>query len=331
MKVAIVILNWNGVSLLEKLLPNIIEHSKEADVYVIDNGSTDESVDVLSSKFKRVQLIRLDKNHGFTGGYNLGLKEIEADLYCLLNSDVEVTSNWLKPIIKLFKENNKVAIAQPKILDYYNRSFFEYAGAAGGFIDRLAYPFCRGRIFQQLEEDLGQYDDTSEIFWATGACMFISSKVFWELDGFDKDYFAHQEEIDLCWRVKRHDYKVMYCSLSKVYHMGGSTLSNMNPKKTFLNFRNSLFNILKNSPNLQWPILIFIRLLLDGIAGVRFILERKPMHCIAVIRAHFSFYAHFLRIKSKRKGPYPKLQFKTNTIVLEFFLKKHKTFLSLRE
>lgn len=331
MKVAIVVLNWNGASLLKKLLPSIIEHSKEAQVYVIDNGSTDESIALLSSSFKEVHLVKLNKNHGFTGGYNIGLKEIEADIYCLLNSDVEVTANWLLPIIDLFKKDAKVAVAQPKILDYYNRTSFEYAGAAGGFIDRLAYPFCRGRIFQEIEEDSGQYDDTSEIFWATGACMFISSKVFWELGGFDDDYFAHQEEIDLCWRIKRNDYKVMYSSMSKVYHMGGSTLSNMNPKKTFLNFRNSLFNILKNTSNFNWPLLIGYRLLLDGIAGVRFLLEKKPRHCIAIIRAHFSFYAHFFRIKSKRKGPFPKLGFKSKSIVFDFFIKKHKTFLSLRE
>lgn len=331
MKVAIVVLNWNGASLLKKLLPRIIEHSKGAQVYVIDNGSTDESIGVLSSEFKDVHLVQLNKNYGFTGGYNIGLKEIKADIYCLLNSDVEVTANWLLPIVDLFKKDAKVAVAQPKILDYYNRTSFEYAGAAGGFIDRLAYPFCRGRIFQEIEEDSGQYDDTSEIFWATGACMFISSKVFWEIGGFDDDYFAHQEEIDLCWRIKRNDYKVMYSPMSNVYHMGGSTLSNMNPKKTFLNFRNSLFNILKNTSKYRWPLLIGCRLLLDGIAGVRFLLEKKPRHCIAIIRAHFSFYTHFFKIKSKRKGPFPKLIYKSNSIVFDFFVKKHKTFLDLRE
>ena len=240
MQIAVVILNWNGELLLERYLGTVIEYSPGADIYVVDNASTDGSVAYIKNNHPEVKVIVNSENGGFTTGYNLGLRTIEADVYCLLNSDVEVSPDWLIPIEKLFQENKEVAIVQPKILDMLKKDYFEYAGAAGGYIDQLGYPFCRGRIFQSLEQDTGQYDDTIEIFWATGACMFIRKEVFWELNGFDESYFAHQEEVDLCWRAKNKGYKVFYTGASKVYHLGGSTLSNMNPKKTFLNFRNSL-------------------------------------------------------------------------------------------
>ena len=301
MKLAIVILNWNGAALLRKYLPSVIQHSKDAEIYVIDNASSDDSIDILKNEFSNVSLVENDTNYGFAGGYNEGLKSIEADYYCLLNSDVEVTANWLEPIVKGFSSIPNATIIQPKILDLKKKDYFEYAGAAGGFIDKLGYPFCRGRIFQALEEDKGQYDDIHEIFWATGACMFIKSDVFWELDGFDTDYFAHQEEVDLCWRAKNNGHKIYYIGESKVYHLGGSTLSNMNPKKTFLNFRNSLYSITKNlPPKTAFPI-IFYRLVLDGIAAVRFLFQLKPKHFIAVFKAHLSFYANFSKMYKKRE------------------------------
>ena len=258
MKIAIVILNWNGQVLLENYLPSVTLYSNGATIYVADNASTDQSVSFLQSNYPDIKIIQNSTNGGFAKGYNDALKHVDADIFCLLNSDVEVTENWLEPIAKIFAEVPDASIVQPKILDLLNPEYFEYAGAAGGFLDRLGYPFCRGRIFQTLERDKGQYDDFTEIFWATGACMFIKSEVFWELRGFDEDYFAHQEEVDLCWRAKNKGYKVYYFGESKVFHLGGSTLSNMNPKKTYLNFRNSLFSITKNLPRTKAFPIIFI-------------------------------------------------------------------------
>ena len=301
MQIAVVILNWNGELLLERYLGTVIEYSPGADIYVVDNASTDGSVAYIKNNHPEVKVIVNSENGGFTTGYNLGLRTIEADVYCLLNSDVEVSPDWLIPIEKLFQENKEVAIVQPKILDMLKKDYFEYAGAAGGYIDQLGYPFCRGRIFQSLEQDTGQYDDTIEIFWATGACMFIRKEVFWELNGFDESYFAHQEEVDLCWRAKNKGYKVFYTGASKVYHLGGSTLSNMNPKKTFLNFRNSLFSITKNLPRRKAFTIIFIRLLLDAVAAIRFIFQLKFRHFLAILKAHFSFYWHFRKMYKKEK------------------------------
>ena len=301
MRTAIVILNWNGEVLLERYLPSVIQYSLNADIYVIDNASKDESVDFIKKTYPSVKIIQNSENGGFAKGYNQGLKSIDADIYCLLNSDVEVTEGWLNPILELFVQKPKVAIVQPKILDLMRKAYFEYAGAAGGFIDQLGYPFCRGRIFQELEKDNGQYDDTLEIFWATGACMFIRKDVYWALQGFDENYFAHQEEVDLCWRAKNDGHKVYYVGTSKVYHLGGSTLSNMNPKKTYLNFRNSLFSITKNLPRRKALTIITIRLLLDGVAAVRFVFQFKFSHCFAILKAHLSFYRHFGKMYRKRE------------------------------
>ena len=301
MKVAIAILNWNGAQLLEQFLPSIIAFSGNAEVYVIDNGSSDNSITIVKEQFPQVGIIQNEKNLGFTGGYNKGLQSIKADIYCLLNSDVKVTENWLGPIIELLKQDDKIGIVQPKILDLNNPEYFEYAGAGGGFIDKLGYPFCRGRIFQALEKDMGQYNDTTEIFWATGACMFIRSKVFKVLEGFDEDYFAHQEEIDLCWRAKNLGYLVHYVGKSTVYHMGGFTLQNSNPHKTFLNFRNSLYTIIKNLPPKSAGTILLARLLLDGIAAIRFTLQLRGRHAWAILRAHISFYRNFKSIYKKRE------------------------------
>lgn len=321
MKVAVVILNWNGRTLLEKFLPSVVAHSDGASIYVVDNDSKDESVAFLKDRYPHIEAIQNSVNGGFAKGYNDGLKHIDADIYCLLNSDVEVTPNWLDPILKGFESLPQAAIIQPKILDLKRRGYFEYAGAAGGFIDKLGYPFCRGRIFQALEKDTGQYNDTKEVFWATGACMFIRSEVFLELSGFDEDYFAHQEEIDLCWRAKNKGHKVFYIGTSHVFHLGGSTLENMNPKKTFLNFRNSLYSITKNLPRKIALPIIFLRLVLDGIAAVRFIFQFKFAHCLAILRAHLSFYANFRKLYKKReKANFILKYYSTRSIVWSHFV-----------
>lgn len=301
LKIAVVILNWNGEALLKKFLPSVTTYSKRAELYVADNASTDGSIAFLKNNYPEINIIQNLQNGGYAKGYNDALAKVDADIYCLLNSDVDVTQDWLLPIMKEFQENPLAAIIQPKILDYKNKTHFEYAGAAGGFIDKYGYPFCRGRIFNELEEDNGQYDDVKEIFWATGACLFIRSKVFAELKGFDEDYFAHQEEIDLCWRANNKGFKVFYVGESSVYHLGGSTLSNMNPKKTYLNFRNSLYSIVKNLPAKKAFRIILIRLVLDGLAAINFIFQARPKHFWAVIRAHFSFYSSFRSIYKKRE------------------------------
>ncbi|MDX1362621.1 glycosyltransferase family 2 protein [Arenibacter latericius] len=329
LKIAVVILNWNGEALLEKFLPSVTAYSKEADIYVADNASTDSSIAFLKKNYPDIRIIRNSSNGGYAKGYNDALTDIKADVFCLLNSDVEVTKDWLTPIIKEFLNNPNAAIIQPKILDYKKKSHFEYAGAAGGFIDKFGYPFCRGRIFQELEQDNGQYNDTTEIFWATGACMFIKSKVFHQLQGFDEDYFAHQEEIDLCWRAKNKGYSVYYVGNSEIYHLGGATLSNMNPKKTFFNFRNSLFSLLKNLPTKKSFPVIFLRFILDGIAGIRFVLQGKPKHCWAIVQAHFSFYKHFNTMYKKRElHQFTNQYYSTNSIVWSHFI-KHINFFNI--
>ncbi|MBU2946700.1 glycosyltransferase family 2 protein [Zobellia uliginosa] len=327
MRIAVVILNWNGEVLLERYLPSVMQHSGDAEIYVVDNASTDGSVSFIRNNYPSVKIVQNSENGGFTKGYNDGLKHIDADVYCLLNSDIEVTEDWLPPIQEVFSKNNEIAIVQPKILDLMRPDHFEYAGAGGGFIDKLGYPFCRGRIFQDLEKDNGQYNDITEIFWATGACMFIRKEVFWSLNGFDEHYFAHQEEVDLCWRAKNEGHKVFYVGTSKVYHLGGSTLSNMNPKKTYLNFRNTLFSITKNLPRRTALSIIILRLLLDGIAAVRFIFQFRFKHCLAILRAHLSFYKHFNKMyKRREKANFIQKYYYTKSIVWQHFVHHVKKF-----
>ncbi|MGB5436478.1 MAG: glycosyltransferase family 2 protein [Maribacter sp.] len=327
MRIAIVILNWNGEVLLERYLPSVVHYSEGADIYVADNASTDDSVKFVKTNFPKVKIIQNTINGGFAKGYNDALKAVDADVFCLLNSDVEVTPNWLGPIQEAFDLMPEASIIQPKILDLMRKDHFEYAGAAGGFLDQLGYPFCRGRIFQELEKDTGQYDDIREIFWATGACMFIKKDVFVELGGFDEDYFAHQEEVDLCWRAKNRGYRVFYVGTSCVYHLGGFTLSNMNPKKTFLNFRNSLYSITKNLPRRKAFLIIIFRLLLDGIAALRFVVQLKFTHCAAILKAHLSFYGNFLRMYGKReKTSFIKKYYVTKSIVWSHFVHHVKNF-----
>ncbi len=324
---AIVILNWNGQQFLAQFLPSVIRYSEDANIYVIDNASSDNSVVWLTQNYKQVKIIQLDKNLGFAGGYQKGLKEIHEPFYCLLNSDIEVTENWLFPVKKLFETNKNIAAIQPKILDYNNQNYFEYAGAGGGFMDKFGYPYCRGRIFDTIEKDTGQYNDEIPIFWASGACLFIRKKDFWNAGGLDVDYFAHQEEIDLCWRLFNQGKLVFYTGKSHVLHVGGGSLSYDNPKKTFLNFRNSLFSILKNHKGISVLYILFIRMLLDGIAALRFLIQGNLKQCYTIFKAHISFYVHLPRILSKRK----KIQKKTReyfskSIVFDYFVKKKRNY-----
>ena len=326
MKIAVVILNWNGEKLLEQFLPSIVQYSPQADIYVADNASTDDSVSYLKAFFPTVKIIQNDSNLGFAEGYNEALKEVDAEIYALVNSDIEVTENWLKPIIETFENEPKTAIIQPKLLDFKRKEYFEYAGAAGGFLDKYGYPYCRGRVFETLEKDNGQYEDNREIFWASGACFFIRSSVYKELNGFDADFFAHQEEIDLCWRAFNKGHVIKYNAQSVVYHVGGATLQQGNPKKTFLNFRNSLLMMLKNLPKNQLLPVLFIRLALDGIAGIQFLFQGKFKHLWAILKAHFYFYLLFYSNYKKRNDFQSDNYYKTKSIVYQYFVKAGKVF-----
>lgn len=320
-KIAVVILNWNGKSWLEQFLPTVILHSKQAEIYVVDNASTDDSVSYLQKEFPNVHIVLNDGNYGFAKGYNRGLKHIDAELYCLLNSDVEVTENWLEPILQLYYNHPEIAAIQPKILSYANKDKFEFAGAAGGFIDNLGYPYCRGRIFDETEIDYGQYDDECEIFWASGCAFFIRSQDFWEQNGFDERFFAHQEEIDLCWRLNNSGRKIYYTSKSKVYHVGGGTLNKQSPQKTYLNFRNNLTMLAKNLPFPKVVWLIFVRLCLDGIAGIYFGIKNGFSHLWAVVRAHFGFYAQLPESIRRRGSHQMKNYYATKWLIFKHFLK----------
>lgn len=333
MKVAIVILNWNGKNFLKKFLPSVIQYnSYNAELIVADNASTDDSVSFLTTNYPQVKIIKNTLNGGFAKGYNDALKHIEAEYYVLLNSDVEVTSNWIEPIIKLMDTDESIAACQPKIKNYNKKTCFEYAGAAGGFIDKYGYPFCRGRIFENIEEDTGQYNDTREVFWATGACLFIRSKLFNQLKGFDEDFFAHMEEIDLCWRLKNLGYKIMYCADSTVYHVGGGTLNKSSSFKTFLNFRNNMIMLLKNHPPGYFYFKLIIRFMLDGVAGLKFLFSGEFSNFMAVIKAHFSFYASFNKTLKKRKQLHQQIKRYTTTavylhsIIADYYLNGKKTF-----
>ncbi len=324
--IAVVILNWNGKALLEQFLPSVIKYSADATIYVADNASTDDSHAFVSEHFPNVKLLQNTENGGYAKGYNDALKHIKEPLLCLVNSDIEVTENWLQPIVEEFKSNSETSIIQPKILDYKNKSHFEYAGAAGGFIDKYGYPYCRGRLFDTIEEDQGQYNDTKAIFWASGACFFIRNSVFKALNGFDESYFAHMEEIDLCWRAFNNNHKVKYVGASTVYHVGGATLSTTNPKKTYLNFRNSLFTLVKNTDSNVF-IRTIIRMKLDGVSAIRFLFQLKPKYFFAVLRAHGSFYMNLGRILKQRKQLAKRPNYyETNSIVWSYFIKKRTKF-----
>ena len=325
-KIAVVILNWNGKSFLEKFLPSVITHSPNATIIIADNNSSDDSVSFLQANYPSLRIIHIPTNEGYSKGYNTALRQVKAEYYVLLNSDIEVTTNWIEPIVTLMDNDQSIAACQPKILDYNNKNKFEYAGAAGGYLDYLGYPFCRGRLFNTLEKDEGQYNDNKEIFWATGASMFVRANHFHTIGGLDDDFFAHLEEIDLCWRLKSAGFKIFYCGESTIYHVGGGTLNKINPRKTYLNFRNSLFMLSKNLTPGVLILTIMARLILDGIAGTKFLLEGSGKHTLAVIRAHFSFYASIpLLYKKRREITQKNLTFKEvyqNSIIVDYYLKK---------
>lgn len=338
MRAAIAILNWNGKTLLEKFLPDVIAQSPAyAEVVVIDNASTDGSVEFIASNFTSVKIIQNTDNYGFAKGYNEGLKKIDADYFVLLNSDVQVTKNWVDPVIALMESDTSIAACQPKLLNYSIRDEFEYAGGAGGFIDKWGYPFCRGRIFNSFEKDSGQYDDEKEIFWASGACLFIRAQIFFDTGGLDEDFFAHMEEIDLCWRMKNMGYKIIYCPRSVVYHVGGGTLSKISPAKTFFNFRNNLILLCKNHAPEYFRIKMLLRLKMDMLAGLKFLFAGDFSHFLAVLRAHWSFYSSLGRTLKKRRAMQKRITHYTaspvykKSIVWQYFVKGERKFSELEE
>ena len=328
MRVAIVILNWNGRALLARNLPALIQHSSTASLYMIDNASTDDSVAFVQKHHPEVSCIVLDENHGFAQGYNIGLQSIDADLYCLLNNDVEVTPNWLVPVCEEFAKNT-TAIAQPLLLDQKNKAYFEYAGAAGGYLDRYGFAYCRGRIFQTLEKNTDQYNNTRNCFWASGACFFIRANAWEELGGFDADFFMHQEEIDLCWRAFNQGYTTKVIGRSKVYHQGAASLA-PSPQKTYLNHRNTLWMLQKNLPSHNRFQILFTRLVLDGLAAGYYLFKGAPISLGMVLKAHLHFYWYWTRNERKRKtltniNPH----YKVKSIVWNYFLLKKSKFSSL--
>ncbi len=327
MKTAIVLLNWNGRSLLERFLPALVQFTHNADLYVIDNASTDDSCAFLSQHYPQINQIVLADNYGFAKGYNLGLKSIDAELFCLLNNDVLVSENWLTPIQQAFKTSD-LAIAQPLLLQHKQPQYFEYAGAAGGHIDRYGFPYCRGRLFDQLEENKGQYD-TAACFWASGACFFIRRAVWEELQGFDEAFFMHQEEIDLCWRAFNAGYSTACIASSKVYHLGAASLQ-ASPQKTFYNHRNSLWMLLKNLPKAQLFKVFFGRLVLDGFAAMRYLSLGQVASFLMVIKAHFAVYATLKTTLNKRSSNNPKKDYYLhNSLPLRYFILRKNKFSDL--
>ncbi len=336
-KTAIVILNWNGKNYLQKFLHTVVQYSniQNVELYVADNGSKDDSVEFLKTNFKDVKLILLDKNYGFAEGYNRALANIEAKYFILLNSDIEVTDKWIEPIINIMENDSNIAAMMPKLLNFASRQDFEYAGAAGGFIDKYGYPFCRGRILKTIEKDSQQYDDNIEIFWATGACMFVRADIFKLLNGFDNNFFAHMEEIDLCWRIKNNGYKIRYSNLVKVYHVGGGTLPNDNPFKLFLNYRNNLLLLYKNLPDKLLFSILTQRLLLDYMSAIIYLITFKYKFFLAVVKAHQNFFAMRKLYKNFRKNNSHKntavhKQVYNKSIVFNYFFKKNKLFSKLK-
>ncbi len=339
METAIVILNWNGVEQLQKYLPKVVAESKVDDVRVIvaDNGSTDQSLLYVEEEFPMIECIRLDHNYGFAGGYNRALEQVDADIYCLLNSDVRVSSGWLDEAVKLLSHNDDIVAVQPKILSDRDNARFEHAGAAGGFIDRYGYPFCRGRIMDVIENDDGQYNKLADIFWASGACLFIKSKAFWNAGGFDTDFFAHMEEIDLCWRIKNQGKRVVYCPGSVVYHWGGATLDYENPQKLFLNFRNSLWTLYKNYTGFCLWFIIFRRIVIDTSAIAKYLVSFSLKNAMAVVKAHLAFYKSLPQTSKKRKALVKKVvvpkhsEMLQGSVVLAFFIGRKHTFSDLKK
>ena len=334
MKVAVVILNYNGRKFLEEFLPNVIANCDLAttEIDVADNASEDDSVALMRERFPEIRLIENGSNGGFATGYNLALRQVEAQYYVLLNSDIEVTPHWIEPVIELMDAHPEIAACQPKILSYYNKCQFEYAGASGGFIDQYGYPFCRGRVFQNLEDDKGQYDDPCEVFWATGACMFVRADLYHQVGGLDDSFFAHMEEIDLCWRLKNLGHKVYCCPQSKVYHIGGGTLPKNSPRKTYLNFRNNLSLLVKNLPKNRVRRTILYRILLDWVAAFKFLIEGCPKDFRMVFKAHRDFYKRIPALRAQRSQSNHQLVscvYKRN-IVFDSILRRKTKFTDLK-
>jgi GT2 family glycosyltransferase len=331
-KTAVVILNYNGKQYLQQFLPSVVTHSLGAEVVVADNGSTDGSLDYLAEAFPQVRRVVMPTNTGFSEGYNRALRQVEADYYVLLNSDVEVTPGWLDPLVALMDSDLAIAACQPCMLSYHDRTKFEHAGAGGGFIDLLGYPFCRGRLFDAVEPNTGQYADTIEVFWAAGACMMVRASDYHALGGLDPDFFAHMEEIDLCWRLKNAGRKIYYCGQSTVYHVGGGTLQYQHPRKTYLNFRNGLVMLIKNLNRVEFFPLLFFRLLLDGVAGLKLWFSLGWPHCWAIVRAHWYLYAHVGMLARKRKQAragaqaFHHPQVMDHSLLWDFYVRGRKTF-----
>jgi len=339
MSVAIVILNWNGENYLQKFLPILIDNTliPGVEIIVADNASTDSSLSLLKDKFPTIRTIVFDKNYGFAGGYNKALAEVEADYFVLLNSDVEVTPGWLNPMLEYMDGHEKVAACQPKILSYANRSKFEHAGAAGGYIDQFGFPFCRGRVLGLAEEDKGQYDTITDIFWATGACLLIRSNLYWKAGGLDDEFFAHMEEIDLCWRLKSRGYRIVCIPASSVFHVGGGALNYESPHKTYLNFRNNLLMLYKNLPARLLEKTMYWRFVFDYAAAFQLFITGKPKNALSVFKARRDFKNMQPAFEEKRKQNilYATSDNKQNilqkSIVLEYYLKGKKTYKAIMD
>jgi len=327
---AVVILNYNGRHHLQQFLPSVVDHSANTTIYVVDNCSSDDSIAFIQSHYPQLTLIAFEQNYGYAGGYNHALEQINEPYCVLLNSDVEVTPNWIDPIVEFMQKNSEVAACQPKILDYRHRDRFEYAGAAGGFIDRLGYPFCRGRIFDSIETDHGQYDNAIPVFWASGACLFVRTAAFKTAGGLDEDFFAHMEEIDLCWRFHKMGHAVFCIPESKVYHLGGGTLDKSSARKTFLNFRNNLIMLFKNEPLTTTIWKIPVRVVLDWLAAIKFLKAQGFAHFLAIFRAHAGFVVSIPATIKKRRAfkSHKHLLLKVPNLVLpiQYFLMRRKKF-----
>lgn len=333
MRTAVVILNWNGRSMLERFMPSVMENTVGCDIVVADNGSDDDSVAYMQQHYPQVRLLSLDRNYGFAEGYNKALDMLQGyDYFVLLNSDVECTSHWVEPVLAMMEGEPDIAVAQPKLLMYDRKDTFEYAGAAGGFIDKYGYPFCRGRMFNTLEQDHGQYDDQCDIFWATGAAMFVRAAVWNQLGGLDGDFFAHMEEIDFCWRVHNAGYRVVYCPQSVLYHVGGGTLPKSNPFKTQLNFRNNLSMLYKNLPDRRRAWVLTMRMWLDRVAAVKFLMERHKGEYQAVRKAHKEYRAWKPALRAKRQAiaPHDVPQVYRGALLVEYYFMRRLTFSRLR-
>jgi hypothetical protein len=337
MKIAIVILNWNGRHYLQQFLPSVCRNSgfPDSGVIIADNGSSDDSVTFMKQAFPGVRLIEFDRNYGFAMGYCKALEQIDAHYYVLLNSDVEVTPGWLIPLYETMEANPDIGAVMPKMLAYNQPEYFEYAGASGGFIDRFGYPFCRGRILNILEKDTGNYNDFSKIFWASGACMFLRASSYKKAGGLDGEFFAHMEEIDLCWRMQRIGYSIAVVPASTVFHVGGGTLPNNTPRKLYLNYRNNLFLLFKNLPVFQLVPVVFTRMVLDGISALVYLLNGSGRFFLAVIRAHLAFYRRIpllIRMRRQMRGTIRTGKFDyiyPGSIVFDFFVRRKQYFSQL--